>query len=379
LPSSRKRIAMLLTNPATYDQRPLKEAHSLAKAGFEVTILAWDRELETKLDADFSDGVRIKRLRLFAGHGTPFLTVPRLLIFYLWALAHLLSSRPDAIHCHDVDTLPAGFAAKAMKLNRVKLTYDMHDLPEAFLRFFPLTTVTQRVFLAGAKKMADAVLVVNDSFVGYLQRLGFDQKKLVVIMNAPPLMEGKRPPHRDGPFKVLYYGWLGEERGVRLLVEAVRGNDLVTLTLAGRGELGPWVVEESKKYPNIVFKGWLPMALLDPLIREADLIPSLYEPKTKNARLATPGKLLTSMAMSLPSLVPQGSFQAELVGRFGCGVIVDWKDTAAVKKAILDLSSDVELYAKYSSAAFEAFQASFSWEATARRLVESYESMLQKG
>ena len=159
---------MLLSNPATFDQRPLKEAHSIAKAGWKVTILAWDRELETDRDSVFDDGVEVKRMRVGAGHGTPFLTVPKLLLFYLWCWVRLAFAGADVVHCHDVDTLPAGLAAKALGPGRPRLVYDMHDLPEAFLRFFPLTRVTQAMALGAARKAADAVLVVNDRFVAFL-------------------------------------------------------------------------------------------------------------------------------------------------------------------------------------------------------------------
>jgi hypothetical protein len=53
-----------------------------------------------------------------------------------------------------------------------RLIYDMHDLPEAFLRFFPLTKYTQRLSLVMARSLAEAVVVVNDRFVTYLGSLG---------------------------------------------------------------------------------------------------------------------------------------------------------------------------------------------------------------
>jgi glycosyltransferase involved in cell wall biosynthesis len=367
---------MLLSNPATFDQRPLKEAHSLAQAGISVTILAWDRELETRSDQVFVDGLVIKRLRVGAGHGTPVRTVPRLFLFYAWCLAHLAFTRIDVIHCHDVDTLPAGFAAKVVKLKRPKLVYDMHDLPEAFLRFFPLTKVTQAVFLASAKKLADAILVVNERFVTYLGRLGFDRSKLVVIMNAAPAASGRKLKRRGEKFNVLYYGWLGEERGVKLLIESVRGLDLVTLTLAGRGELEDFVRVEAARNASIRFLGWLKMKDLEPLIREADLIPSLYEPRTKNAVIATPGKLLTAMSLSIPSLVPSGTYQAEIVEKFRSGIVVDWKDAADVRRAVDRLARDTELYERLANASYDAFVSSFSWEVMESRLVGLYERLL---
>jgi len=372
----KRRIVMLLSNPATFDQRPLKEAHSLCRAGKQVTILAWDRELETDSDSVFQDGLIIKRMRVRAGHGTPFLTVPRLILFYAWCVAHLAGMAADAIHCHDVDTLPAGYAARAVKLWRPELVYDMHDLPEAFLRFFPMTTVTQKVFLSTARRAAALVVVVNDRFVNYLGKLGFQNSKLVVVMNSPPIGSGRKERPRGEGFNVLYYGWLGEERGVKLLVEAVKGLGGITLTLAGRGELEPYVREAASGDASIRFLGWLKMEDLEPLIAQADLIPSLYEPKTRNAQIATPGKLLTAMSLSIPSLVPAGTYQAEIVERFHCGKVVNWQDVGDIRRAIMDLSADSAAYDRLAQASYAAFVSYFSWEVMERRLADAYERIL---
>ena len=341
-----------------------------------MTILAWDRELETASDSVFEDGLVIKRMRLRAGHGTPFLTLPKLFLFHVWCVAHVATMAADAIHCHDVDTLPAGYAARAAKLWRPKLAYDMHDLPEAFLRFFPLTKVTQKIFLSTARSAATAIVVVNDRFVSYLRKLGFQKTKLVVVMNAPTALGGRREKERGREFNVLYYGWLGEERGVKLLIEAVKGLEGVSLTLAGRGELEPYVREASSKDPSVRFLGWLRMEDLEPVIAGADLIPSLYEPRTKNAQMATPGKLLTAMSLSIPSLVPAGTYQAEIVKRFQCGVVVDWRDASDVRRAIEGLSTDREEYERLARASYAAFASTFSWEVMGERLAKAYDEML---
>jgi len=341
-----------------------------------VTILAWDRELETDSDSVFQDGLVIKRMRVRAGHGTPFLTVPKLLLFYAWCVAHLAGMAADAIHCHDVDTLPAGYAARAVKLWRPRIVYDMHDLPEAFLRFFPLTTITQKVFLSTARSAAAVILVVNDRFVSYLGKLGFPKSKLVVVMNSPPMGSGRKVRPRGEEFNVLYYGWLGEERGVKLLVDAVRGLGGVTLTLAGRGELEQYVREAASGDSSIRFLGWLKMWELEPLIVQTDLIPSLYEPRTKNAQIATPGKLLTAMSLSIPSLVPAGTYQAEIVERFHCGVVVNWQDAGDVRRGIIELATDREGYDTLSKASYAAFVSHFSWEVMEKRLADAYDRVL---
>ena len=74
-------------------------------------------------------------------------------------------------------------------------------------------------------------------------------------MNAPPARAGRNCKRKGTPFSVLYYGWLGEERGVKLLLDAVQGLEGVTLTIAGRGELERLVREAAAKNPSIRFLG----------------------------------------------------------------------------------------------------------------------------
>ena len=124
------------------------------------------------------------------------------------------------------------------------------------------------------------------------------------------------------------------------------------------------------------FLGWLKMEELSPVIREADLIPSLYEPRTRNAVLATPGKLLTAMSLSIPTLVPAGTYQAEIVEEHGCGMVVDWKSASEVRGAIRRLADDRALYERLSAASYEAFVSSFSWEVMESRLLEMYGRIL---
>ncbi len=371
----KKRIVMLLSNPATFDQRPLKEAHLLAREGWPVTILAWDRELETRSDSIFEDGLTIKRMRVGAGHGTPFLTVPKLFLFYAWCLAHLLTTNVGAIHCHDVDTLPAGFAAKALKLNGPKLAYDMHDLPEAFLRFFPFTSLFQRLFLVATRKHGDLLVSASEGYLRYLRTVGLTMRRMVVVLNAPSLKEGRGPRGVSDRLNVVYYGALEEERGVRLLVDAVKGRQDVTLTLAGRGSLGPWVTAAAKSWGNVQFLGWLNVKDLDRVVQDADLIPSFYSPTTANILLSTPNKLLKSFSMSVPAMVAAGTFQAEIVSKFGCGLVVPWGKPEEVGNAIAELARDRKGYERMTRRAYDAFRSELNWEAMETSLNEAYSEM----
>jgi len=374
---SRRRVAMLLSNPATNDQRPLREAHALAQAGIPVTILAWDREGATKRDSRFQDGLVIKRMRIRAGHGTPFLTVPRLLIFYFWCLGHLLSDTPKVIHCHDVDTLPAGILGVAGTGGGAKLVYDMHDLPEVFLRFFPLLSLTQRITLAFCRKMASQIVIVADSSIEYLTSRGFNRSRMTVVTNTPSIGEARFRERTSAELRIFYYGWLGLERGVGTLVKAAQSIPKVSLRIAGRGELEGVVRDAERDHHNIKYLGWLETAEIEVEARESDLIPTLYEPRNKNAQLAIPGKLMTAMSLSTPALVPAGSYQAQVVDQFKCGLVVNSQSLDEVLYSIERLTYDLELYNRLGKAGYEAFKSNFSWETMASRLVRTYSSLLK--
>ena len=56
---------MLLSNPFRPDVRVYKEAISLIKGGYDVTVVAWDREMKY-LTEERSDGINILRIPLFS-------------------------------------------------------------------------------------------------------------------------------------------------------------------------------------------------------------------------------------------------------------------------------------------------------------------------
>jgi glycosyltransferase involved in cell wall biosynthesis len=370
-----RRIVMLLSNSATHDQRPLREGHALSRAGYSVKILAWDRDGDTKRDATYSDGLTVIRMRLRAGHGTPLQTVPRLLIFWAWCIFRLVPLGASAVHCHDVDTLPAGFVARKLGLGK-RLVYDMHDIPEAFLRFFPLTRLLQGAILSASRRLVDIVVVASDAFPSFLRSVGCGGLKTAVVLNSPRLAEGRQPRERRGKFRILYYGGLEEERGVRQLVEAVKGMDGVELLFAGRGTLSGWLKESERADRNVRLLGWLSIPELTSRIRDADLIPSLYDPSFLNIRLSVPGKFLTAISLSVPVLVPSGTHQGTLAREFGCGIVAAWNDTGETRRAIASLAEDPVLYGSMARSAYGAFRAQFNWEMMEYRLLDSYRVLI---
>jgi len=110
-------------SPAGLEPRIAKEAGTLARAGFEVHVILWDRELAYP-EEETRDGIRIHRFRLRAPEGQPSLA---LLLPRWWAhlFFRLLRLRPDVVHAVDFDTVVPAYGAA--QLAEARLVYDIFD------------------------------------------------------------------------------------------------------------------------------------------------------------------------------------------------------------------------------------------------------------
>ncbi|TDA37325.1 MAG: hypothetical protein DSO07_12700 [Thermoproteota archaeon] len=375
---AKKSVMMLLSNPATHDVRPLKEALALTKRGFKVMILSWDREGNSPR-LSLSGNLLIHRLNLRAPYGQNIRTFIGLLLFYAWCAITSFIYKFQVIHCHDADMFLCGVLLKIARLGRVKLIYDMHDHPIAFLDRFPVHNFIVKTILSMAKKYGDGIIVVNEGFVDYLSKIGFPREKITVIMNVPSkaISGNFRILNKNqDKFIIFYYGDISAQRGVDKLIEAVTGLESVELFLAGRGDLVPLLKNLENRCKNIKYLGWISISEIDSLIKKADLIPSLYMPDNINHILATPGKLFTAMAHGIPVLVPEGSYQAVIVKKYGCGIVVDMNNTAKVREAIFKLASSPDLCKKLGENGIKAVNELFNWQIMENRLIRIYNSFI---
>lgn len=374
-----KPVLMLLSNPATYDLRPLKEAKTLAKNGYKVIILAWDRE-GTSPKQSLLSNLLIRRFNLKAPYGQRLRTIIGLLFFYIWCIIFSFTYEFTLIHCHDVDMFICGLLIKVLRVGKVKLIYDMHDHPTVFLNKFPKSNILVKIIFVMAKNYADNIIVVNEGFLDYLSKIGFKKEKMTVIMNVS-LINFKTPTNKDhrGEFTIFYYGDISVNRGVHKLIKAVTGLENVELLLAGKGDLTPFIRKIAKEHKNIKYLGWVLPSEIDRLIKQADLIPSLYMPNNINHILASPGKLFTAMANAIPVLVPNGSYQAEIVRKYNCGMVINMDNIDEIRKAIIRLASNPDLCRMLGENGIKAACEVFNWDEMEHRLINSYSSLLLKG
>jgi glycosyltransferase involved in cell wall biosynthesis len=360
---------MILSNPATYDTRPIKEAKALVSEGHRVTILSWDRNGGAPR-LSVSGLMEIKRFPLKAPYGQNWVTLLGFALFYVWSAFSALTTKYEAVHCHDVDTLPLGIFFKIFR-RHLRLVYDMHDHPLVFLNAFAFSNPLINLLFIVCRKMLDFIVVVNDGFIGYLTNKGFARNRIIVIMNLPEWQQKGARLLNNQIFRIFYYGSLDRNRGVENLILAVQPLSNVRLILAGKGELVPWI-SNAKGLKNIYFLGWISLQEIDRITESVHLIPTLYMPTNINQILATPEKFFSSLCEGIPVLVPKGTYMACITKKYQCGLIVDPKDYLEIRDALRFLSTDHILYNKLSQNAADLYSNFFSWEIMKKRLFSIY-------
>src|SRR5437867_7295311 len=171
-----RRVLMLRSkSPAGIEPRVEKEARALAGAGFDVSVVLWDRGREHG-SAERRDGYDIERVRLRGSYGGPDLAI-RLPLWWAACALRILRARPDIVHAVDVDTaLPA---AVTKRLRGHRLVIDVFDF-YADMIALPLSPVVR-------------------SCIARLERRGLAAAGLVVLVGLARLVPlAPVPPARGG-------------------------------------------------------------------------------------------------------------------------------------------------------------------------------------
>jgi glycosyltransferase involved in cell wall biosynthesis len=424
------RIDMFVYNRCTTDARVLKEARTLTEAGHRVRILAVLDE--TTVAEEERDGFRIVRIdrnpvhyralramrigsrlwrrplaalgprqpRPSTGRGravagvvlAPVLLLERAtrrlllaphkpLMFcdYYWRAYRLVRANPpDALHAHDLNTLPVG-AALARRLG-LPLTYDAHELyPE-------ISTLSRREagvwrylerHLAGR---ADHTLTVCDSIAAEIERR-YGVARPTVLLNCPAVggTNGgapRKPAAVDEPV-ILYQGGFSRHRGLDTLVRSAHRLEQGTIVLMGWGqieeELRALIAGENLEGRVRIVP---PVPPGEIVLRAAEasvgVIP--YEPIGLNNTYTTPNKLFDYMAAGLPVAASRLPELTRFVEQGEMGLTFAPGDPAALAAVLNEILADPERYRRMRERSEEAGRR-YTWERESPKLLALYEGV----
>ncbi len=262
--------------------------------------------------------------------------------------AILAEAPPDVVHTHLID----GFSATIWRRARqagvpvIHTAHDYHLLcPRAFLmtrdwricrRLSPGCRLYRAWHLHTARDV-DLFVSPSQFLLGHHLACGLAAPQAAVVRNGIPLPRGIARRTRSGPPRFLFLTRLTQEKGVRVVLEAV-ASLLKTLdfelVVAGRGPLEDEIRQAAAADSRVRYFGYVTGEVKEALLTDAQylLLPSLWY---ENAPVA----VIEAAAYGLGVIGSRISGVPELVRDGQTGVLFEPGDVAGLARIIRELVS----------------------------------------
>jgi glycosyltransferase involved in cell wall biosynthesis len=407
-------IGMALYGDLTYDSRVRREAATLARAGYDVTIAClWGDAAGTT--ADLPENVRVLIMRpdlspvlpesanpfFDAGAGRLGSLVRRVgwLRDYVrnlraWGRQVIAACGPvDIWHLHDLTAL----TAVAPRLDAgVPYVYDAHELflETGTSRRLPRPVrALLRAYEGRLVRRATAVITVNDSLAEVLQNR-YRPPRIAVLYNCPdrwtppaqrPQLLRQAAGIPDDVPLILYHGGMYIQRGIEQLMAALLEPRLehTHLVLMGMGNQRDTYAAAARQMGQgdriHVLDPVLPADLLA-WVASADVGVMPIQPSTLNHILSTPNKLFECLAAGTPVVVSDFPTMRRIVIGDPAGPLGDVCDPTSSASIAAALGSIIELDAGAAESLRErcvtAAWERWNWSVASRTLTALYDELL---
>lgn len=348
-----------------------KECRSLARAGYDVTLVA---------PADFRllvrDEVRILGLPTVSSRRQRFMA-------WTHIVRRIRRLRPDIVHFHDPELL-----LYAQLFRPARLIYDCHEyVAEAFLTkpWIPKPLRVPLARLAAVVEPAlargtDAVVVAAPGQAGRFAAAG---RPVTLLYNFPPLV-GALPARSSDGKTLIHIGAHAEVRGCRDMIEAM---PLVRERVPGARLLlvGPFnhrpyeaemrrLVEERDLGDAVRLVGSVPYQEIPGWLTQADVGLMAIRPTAQHL-CSIPTKIFDYMMAGLPIVASGLPETRRFVTEAQCGLLVEPGNPDALSEAISTLLLDPETRMAMGERGRHAYQTQFNWSCEEKKLLQLYERL----
>jgi glycosyltransferase involved in cell wall biosynthesis len=373
-----RKVCVLTSAHPPFDVRIFhKECKSLARAGYEVTLVASAGE------DGLHDGIVLHALPVWKSR------MDRFARGSLAVYRKALEAGADVYHFHDPELIPV---ALLLRLHGKKVIYDIHeDLPRtiSYKPYIPRPlcgSVSRTVqFIEDWACRRFSALVAATPAIG--ARFDGVNENLAVLNNYPRIEEiASAPAPGSGSREpsLLYVGMrITRARGAE---EMVRAMGLLPERLQARLKLvGKW---DSTELPAGLAKlpGWERIEYIGPLDRAevaaelqnayAGLVILHPEP---NYVTAQPVKLFEYMCAGIPVIASDFPVCREIIDQAGCGILVDPLNPKEIAAAMEFLLTHPAEAAEMGRRGYQAVHDRYSWANEEKVLLRLYSKLFQQG
>jgi glycosyltransferase involved in cell wall biosynthesis len=373
-------IAMLLSNPFRPDPRVHKEARSLVEAGYKVTVICWDRLGEITAN-DVIDGISIRRVSVRSAYKAGARQMFYLPRFWQQALKALQALRPDVIHCHDLETTPAGYWYA--RKHRLPWIFDAHECYPEQTRLHTNAVIYYLLLWLERwmAKRATFILTVGNLLAERFRRMG---GRVEIVGNYQVLKEANSPQItrarlgiRTEEFVVAYIGSFMPSREILPLMAASEHLAKVTVLLLGDGPQRAAIEAELPKYPRVRYLGHVPQERVPDYTALADVIYYGLKADDRNNQYSCPNALFNALAAGKPLLTTNVGEIAHIVREEHCGLVIEKPAPALLAEAITQLRAR-DWLERLTKNARRAANNKYNWNAAATTLLAVYQKIISE-
>jgi len=365
-----KVVHIALGHSPTDDRIFYKEARSLAKRGYRVTIVAPDRE-----EVNEKDGVRFALFKE-KGYWHNLLTAYRI----------ALKLKADIYHLHEFELLPFGLWLK-YKYRR-KVIYDAHESVFWFFMDFSRRNFFIR-FLSGffsqsleylCMRAADHIITVTPWVEAHLRPF---HPKRSIVYNYPIVDFFPVDRKETKKLVILYHGQIVPGRNIELMINAMK---IVRKTISEAhllfvGSGTQWyrltlerMISESGLEKSVEIQPPIPYAEIPALISQV-VIGFASMQLNESYQRSIQVKPFEFMAMGIPVLGVNVPSIAKYVVESGAGLIVDPLTPENLADRILYLLKNPDVRKIMGEHGRQAVRKKYNWDKTLPTLLKVYQEL----
>ncbi len=346
-----------------------KEAKTLAKAGYSVTLIAQGNKEE------IADGVKIVPLHKPKNRFERMTKV-------VWKLFRLaLKEKADVYHFHDPELIPVGIV---LKLLGKKVIYDAHEdvSKDILVKEWAGSITIRKIISAVFRGLEKFGCVFFDRIITVTSRIAekYPARKTIVLRNFPIMemidkLNSTEHIHKRKPV-IIYTGGLSRVRGIKNIIQAMEIiKDKAELWLLGRW-VGKGFRQECESLPGWAYTRYFGIVTLEQMynyIWRADIGVVVFLPRPHNVH-SLPNKPFEYMACSLPVIMSDFEFWREVFD--DCAVFCDSENPADIAEKINAILSNPGKSKELANRGRERVLGEYNWENESKKLVQLYQELL---
>lgn len=362
------RIVETLTNAFMPDVRVYKEAVYLVGKGYHVTILCWDREIESDMPkTEIVDGIEIVRFRHVCPAGQKKGKLYNYLKYIRSCRKYLLHNECDYLHCNDISGAIVGLFARH---RHTPMVVDMHEFFESgsYIKRKLMHWLLVYVFKKSKAGLYENAAYLDDSYASVRDRLyplrNYPDSKMVEYI----------PKTQSDELRVGFHGWIRKNMfSIKALFEVCDEIDGLRVDINGCGPGHDQVSEWAKGKKNVFVHGAFDgTKMMSALYANTDITFCGYDKNDPNYQGdAEVVKYYESIRTGTPMIMTAGIGMGDKVEKMGFGISCDTYDKGSIRTALVRFLTDRQFYDKCVSNELKV-ASKYCWEDAVRILDKIY-------